>query len=120
MNANLVRAAGARLDTAKREAAKSLDHLVIAARLLAVFFSVGDHHLLALVHMLGDPPFDVVAVAIQHPGLDGLVFFENLARLELKAQIPMALLFFGDEDHATGVAVEAVDDAGPILAAGLA
>jgi len=70
--------------------------------------------------MLGDPPLDVVAVAIQHAGRNGLVFLKNLARLELKAQIPMALLFFGDEDHAAGVAVEAVHNAGPILAARLA
>src|SRR5207244_11178038 len=105
---------------AQREATQSLHHLVIAACLFAVFLDVGDHHLLALAGMLGNPPFDVIAVAVEHAGGDGLIFFENLAGLELKAQVPVGLFFFSDENDTAGVAVEAVNDAGSIFTSGLA
>ena len=63
---------------------------------------------------------DVVAVAVEHARGDGDVLLEDLARLELHAQVAVRLLLLGDEDDAAGVAVEAVDDARPVVAAELA
>src|SRR5437899_2467131 len=117
MHANLMRPAGARLNTAQREAPEAFDDLVKAARLLAVFLVVGDGHLDAVARMMADPPFDVIAVAVEHAGRDGDVFLEDFAVLELQAHIAMRHLVLGYENDAAGVAVQAVDDAGPVIPA---
>ena len=66
--------------------------------------------------MVADAAFDVIAVAVEHAGGDGDVLLEDLALLELHAQVAVRLPFLGDEDDAAGVAVEAMDDAGPVVA----
>ena len=81
---------------------------------------VGDRHLDAVVRVVADPALDVVAVAVEHAGGDRDVLLEDLARLELHAQVAVRRFLLGDEDDAAGVAVEAVDDARPVVAAELA
>src|SRR5690348_2207039 len=111
--------AGTRLDAAKTEAAEPLDHFVIAYGILAVvFLVVADDHLDAIARMMSDAALDVIAIAVEHAGRQSDVFLENLALLEQLAQIAVRLFFLGDEDDAAGVAVEAMDDAGAIIAVG--
>src|SRR5437660_12202978 len=115
-----MRAPGAWRDLTERVAAEALDYLVIAARLLALFLLLRDHHLDAVVRMLADAAFDVVAVTVDDAGGDGEVFLEYLAILELQAQLAVRLFFLGNEDDSARVAVQAVDDAGPVVAVGMA
>ncbi len=67
--------------------------------------------------MVADARLDVIAVAVQHALGDGPILLEHLARLELGAEVAVRVFFLGDEDGAAGVAVEAVDDARPVVAA---
>src|SRR5262249_51628751 len=116
VDADLMSAAGLGLDADKSEAAETLDHFIEAARFLPLVLVVGDDHLDAVVLVVADAALDVVAVAVEHALGDGHVLLEDLARLELHGQVAMGSLFLGDEDDAGGVAVEAVDDAGAIVA----
>ena len=78
--------AGAWLDPAKAEAAETLDHFVITARVLGVLIVIVAHdHLDAVVRMPADPAFDVIAVPVENTGCDCGVFLEDFAILELIA-----------------------------------
>src|SRR5260370_34485724 len=111
-----------RVDAAETEAVETLDHLVIAARLLAdrLVLVVEHRHLDAVVRMMADAALDVIAVPIEHPGGNGQVLLEDLAQFELHAQFAVAKLVLGHEDDAAGVAVETVDDARPVIAVQMA
>src|SRR5262249_11768114 len=120
MYPNLVRSAGARMNPAKRVAAETLDHLVVAARLLAVFLFVENGHLHSVLWVPADPAFDVVAIPVEGARRDGDVLLEDFAALELVAQVTVRLLILGYENHAAGVAIQPMDDTRPMLAADVA
>ena len=112
-----MRPPGARLDAAKGETAKALDHFVIAARILGVFvLVVGDGHFDAVVGVVADAAFDVIAVAVEDAGRYSDVLFEDFPHLKLHTEIAVRRVLLGDDDDAAGVAVEPVDDAGPVVA----
>src|SRR5262249_35676658 len=117
VHANLVRAARARLDAAERVTAKTLDHFVETARLLAfVVLVIENGHLDAVAGMVADAFFDVIAIPVEDAGGEGEILLEDLAALELSAEVAVGGLFLRNEDDAAGVAVEAVDDAGAVIA----
>src|SRR5207248_6597692 len=111
VDAELVGAAGARMTTDVTVAAEPLDHLVIGAGIAALFLVVGDRHLDAVVRVPDDAALDVIAVAVEDAVDQGPVLLEDLAQLELHAQVAVRLLLLGDQDDAAGVAVEAMHDA---------
>src|SRR5262249_39351785 len=117
VNTNLVRPAGPRMDAAERIAAEPFDHLVEAGRFLAVVFLVRDRHLDAVFRMMGDSPLDVIAVAVEYAGCNCHVFLKDLTQLKLHAEVAVSRFVLGDENDAAGVAVEAMNDAGPIFTA---
>src|SRR5262245_30400367 len=121
MHADLVRAARARLNAAERVAAKPLDNLVETARLLARLVSlIVELHLHAVVGMVADTFLDVVAVAVEHARGEGEIFLEDLAALELGAEVAVCGLFLRDQNDAARVAVETVDDARTIFSRSIA
>ena len=65
-----------------------------------------------------DRPFDVVAVALGDARDQGEVLLLDRALLELLGELPVGEVVLGDDQQAGGVAVEAVDDPGPLGAAG--
>src|SRR5262249_13524868 len=86
------------------------------ANLFIIF--IEDRHLDAVVRVLADAAFNVVAVAIEHSGGNRRIFLEDLAQLELHAQLAVGELILGDQDNAAGVTIEAENDAWPVFAAG--
>src|SRR5690606_2542288 len=113
---DLVGPAGAGLDAAVGVAGEALDRLVVGAGVLGVLVVVADGHLDAVAGVVGDFPLYVVAVPVEHAGGQGDVLLEDLAEFELQRQLAVGLLLLGDQDGAAGVAVEAVDDAGAVVA----
>src|SRR5262249_31481269 len=79
-------------------AVKALDHLVVAARFLAVILIVSDHHFHTVVWMVGDGALDVVAVAIKYTLGDSDVLLENGTAFKLLAQVTMRELVLGDKN----------------------
>src|SRR5262249_7180468 len=109
-----------RLDAAKTEALESLDGLVVTARFLAVVLVIGHHHLDAIVRMMGDATFDVITVAVEHALRDGDILLEHRSPLKLLAELAVGEFVLANEDHAAGVSVEPVHNAGAIVAICLA
>ncbi len=71
----------ARLDPAKTEPSKALDHFVITACILGVFILIviRHRHFDPVDGMMFDPAFDVIAIAIQHPRRQSGILLEDLA-----------------------------------------
>ena len=65
---------------------------------------------------MADAAFDVIAVPVEDAGGDGNVFLEHLAVLELQAQLAVRRFLLGNQNDAAGVAVQAVDDTGAVVA----
>ena len=78
-----------------------------------------NRHLVALVGMPPNRRVDYVAVAIQSSGRDCKVLLLDQAIVELLAQLKVHGIGFGNHDHATGVAIEAMDDSRPCRAANI-
>ena len=66
--------------------------------------------------MKADRLLDVVAVALGNAVDERQVFLLDAAKLELESELVMDALVLGDDQEAGRVAIEAVDDPGPILA----
>ena len=68
-------------------------------------------HFLALVRVRSNRLLDDVAVAIGRVACKGDVFLVDGAGFELSCQMQVSRVGFGNQDYATGVTVQAVDDA---------
>ena len=66
--------------------------------------------------MKADRLLDVITVALGHAVDECQVFFLDAAELELKSQLVMDALVLGDDQEAGRVAIEPVDDSGPVFA----
>ena len=76
-----------------------------------------DGHFLALIRMRSDRLLDAIAIAIGRGADQRDVLFAHRAAGELAGELQVARVVFGDEDQAAGVAIESVDDPGPLGAA---
>src|SRR5438477_12284341 len=109
MDANLVRPAGAGLDTAKGKSPKPFDDLVVAACVLTVGLIFGCDHLDAVVRVMADPALYVVAVSVGRAGGKSDVLLEYLPRFTLITHVAMGPFLFGHSDNATAATVEPVN-----------
>ena len=117
MDADLVRAAGLRKDADDGETVEPLADFVERLRGAARRVVAADGHLLPLLRMHADGAVDEIAVAVRPAGDDREILLLDRAVLELEGQFVVRPVVAGDEDDAAGVAVEAMDDPRPQLAA---
>ena len=118
VDANLVRSPRSRLHPHQRVPAEPLQHFVIAQGVLRIGIVGigGDRHLLAVVGVVLDAGFDVIRVAVQFAHRERDVLLEHLASFELIRALAVGLVVLGHENHAAGVFVQSVYDAGPVSA----
>src|SRR5262245_33332244 len=113
---DLMRPPRARADFAQTIAPEAFNHLVETTRFLAFLPLVRHDHLNAVIGMVANASFNVIAVPIGYARRDRHILLENLPFLELHAQVAMCLFLFGNEDDPACITVEAMDDPGPIIA----
>ena len=120
MHADLVRPAGLGPHPKGRVAVETLDDFVEGLGRAAVGVVAADGHLLPLMRVDADRQVDQVAVAIGRPATRAKYSLRIARCWNWGAQKAVGQVVLGHQDHAAGVAVEAVDDAGPGGTAGRA
>lgn len=106
MYADLMGAAGVNLELHQREEAELFFDLIVCERGLAV--AVGDHHA-GFCRMFHDGQVDAAFFLRQCALHQSLVYFFYASVFENAAQVFVGRLVFGEDDHAAGLAVEAMD-----------
>ena len=116
VNSNLMGPPGLGLTANQGITAKPLFDLVKRHGRFAAVGGRPDRHLFTRDGVKADRLLDVVTVALGHAVDQCQVFFLHAAVLELKSELVVNALVLGDDQEARRVAVEAVDDAGPVFA----
>jgi hypothetical protein len=114
MHADLVGAAGAYADLKQREAVEAPQHVIFAPGGAALGETGGHAHTLAGI--AGNWFFDAAAILLHYAVDQGEISLLHLAIGELFGEAPMRDVVLGYQEDAAGVAVEAVNDAGPQFA----
>lgn len=110
VDSNLMGPAGLRKEMKKAVSRKPLDDLKEGFSWTATGMVGTDGHLVALVRMVANRLSDPIAVAVDRPYRNRPVFFLHFASFELCGEFEMDGIGLGDADHATGFAIQAVDD----------
>lgn len=111
VDSNLVGPAGLRKEMKKTVPRKPLHDLKERLSWPAAGVVGTNGHLVALVRMVANRLPDPVAVAIDRSHRNRPIFFLHLSSFELCGEFEMDCIGLGDADHATGFAIQAMDDA---------
>src|SRR3954470_23894790 len=106
------------LDACRR--GERLGHLVLRHRGLAAVLDLAHGLLLTDIPILPDRAVDHIRQQLGHSMAYGDVRLLDRAIFKLPGYPPVGFLAFGDEHDAGGVAVEAMENPGPPITAGLA
>ena len=113
VDADLMRAASFRQQLHRRKTLEPLQNLVKGLCRPAFAIVAANGHHLADVRMEPDRAIDDVAIPLRTARDQGEILLLDRTHGELFGQLGMGLIVAGDENHAAGVAVEAVDNARP-------